>query len=254
MIKCLRRSLAAAGASALLSSTAALWLSTAVAAQVELAAELERLATANGFTVTGVQHTQEAMGRVDTEELYPRLRQLLSKFDSVIVQSPSGGVERVIILGPKVPVEAPPVAAVPAPEGDTTGEADDDVVVQTVRRGTSHAVQASLEGKNGKRVERTLVVDTGADFVVLPTSLLAALGLAAKDMQEREMQTANGKISARIGTLPALWLGDTRIPGVTAAFVDDAKLGENALLGMSVLGRYRMTIDDEQGRLTLNRK
>jgi aspartyl protease family protein len=36
--------------------------------------------------------------------------------------------------------------------------------------------------------------------------------------------------------------------------VEDTRLGENALLGMSVLGRYRMTIDDEHGLLTLGSK
>jgi len=163
------------------------------------------------------------------------------------VQGPAGQIERVIILGPKVPVEAPRVRAESTPAEDKDG----DIVVHTIRQGTAHAVQASVEGENGQRISRTLVVDTGADFVVLPASLLPQLGLPAGAMQQREMQTANGKVSARIGTLPALWLGDTRIPGVQAAFLDDAKLGENALLGMSVLGRYRMTMDDQHGLLTL---
>jgi aspartyl protease family protein len=166
------------------------------------------------------------------------------------VQGPAGKIERVIILGPKVPVEAPLVTAESVPGGDKDG----DIVVHTIRQGTAHAVQASLEGENGRRISRILVVDTGADFVVLPASLLPQLGLPAGAMQQREIQTANGKVSARIGKLPALWLGDTRIAGVQAAFLDDANLGDNALLGMSVLGRYRMTMDDQHRLLTLGRK
>ena len=245
-----RRSHATALALSLAFSVLLAWQPAVGASQVAVAAELQRLAAANGFEVSGLLHTTEAMGRVDTDELYPRLLELLGKFNSVIVQGPAGKIERVIILGPKIPVEAPPVTAESAPAEDKDG----DIVVQTIRRGTAHAVQASLEGESGQRISRTLVVDTGADFVVLPASLLPQLGLPAGAMQKREMQTANGKVSARIGTLPALWLGDTRIPGVQAAFLDDAKLGENALLGMSVLGRYRMTMDDQHGLLTLGRK
>jgi aspartyl protease family protein len=242
-----RRSHAAALALSLAFSVLLAWQPAVGASQVAVAAELQRLAAANGFEVSGLRHTTEAMGRVDTDELYPRLLELLGKFNSVIVQGPAGKIERVIILGPKVPVEAPRVTAESTPAEDK----DADIVVHTIRQGTAHAVQASVEGENGQRISRTLVVDTGADFVVLPASLLSQLGLPAGAMQQREMQTANGKVSARIGTLPALWLGDTRIPGVQAAFLDDAKLGENALLGMSVLGRYRMTMDDQHGLLTL---
>jgi len=38
---------------------------------------------------------------------------------------------------------------------------------------------------------------------------------------------------------------------VDTAFIEDAQLGGGGLLGMSVLGRFRVTIDDEHNRLTL---
>jgi clan AA aspartic protease (TIGR02281 family) len=97
-------------------------------------------------------------------------------------------------------------------------------------------------------------VDTGADFVVLPSSVISDLGIDAAKLEEREMQTANGKVEARVGILPALWLGEARIADPIAAFIDDGKLGNGGLLGMSVLGRYTMTIDDEAGTLTLASK
>jgi len=58
------------------------------------------------------------------------------------------------------------------------------------------------------------------------------------------MQTANGKVEAQIGVLSSLWLGKTRIEQVHTAFLEDEKLGSNGLLGMSVLGRYKLTVDD----------
>ena len=41
------------------------------------------------------------------------------------------------------------------------------------------------------------------------------------------------------------------VADIEVAFLDDDKLGGGGLLGMSVLGRYQMTIDDEHDKLTL---
>ncbi|HSO80212.1 MAG TPA: peptidase A2A, partial [Chromatiaceae bacterium] len=60
--------------------------------------------------------------------------------------------------------------------------------------------------------------------------------------------------TARMGRLAGVWLGEHKIADVQVSFIDDAKLGGNALLGMSVLGRYRMAIDDEANHLTLSPK
>lgn len=65
---------------------------------------------------------------------------------------------------------------------------------------------------------------------------------------------ANGKTTARRGRLAGIWFGERKVADVQASFIDDAKLGGNALLGMSVLGRYRMAIDDEANHLTLSPK
>ncbi len=232
-----------------------LWLGLLVSAplcaqtKIPVGAELERLSAAHGFTVVGLAVTGEAVARVSTEDIYPRLRTLLVDFDHIIVQAPGGGIERVIILGEKktyVP-PAPPVAA-----GGNTGTGH--IELKTSRRGNQHAVQVSLEGEGGKRVSRELLVDTGADYVVLPASLLGALGLPSASLRPSEVQTANGKVQARIGSLPAVWLGQDRLENIRVAFLDDAKLGNSGLLGMSVLGRYTLTIDDKAGHLTLDAK
>jgi len=255
---CLRRFAAAACAPVLVSFAG---FPAARAASVGVAEELERLSQAHGFKIKGIDQVQQAVGRAEGDDLYPRLRRLLTDFDHVIVQAPEGGVEKVIILGAKVPYEPPP--APPAPAGDRDEEAakgeeaaedgeEGEIVLETQRRGTQHSVKVGLEGSGG-RVEQTLLVDTGADNLVLPVSSLSRLGLAPNSLNEREMQTANGKVTARFGKIQALWLGETRIADVDVAFVEDNKLGNGGLLGMSVLGRYKMTIDDESNRLILRR-
>jgi clan AA aspartic protease (TIGR02281 family) len=238
--------------------TAALLLAPcAWAEKVPIGDELERLSAVHGFNVIGLDVTEDAMGRTGGAELYPRLRRLLENFDHVIVQGRGGGIDRVIILGETVPfVPAPRIPSNGRTGGDEAGPGaiGGDILLKTERSGTQHSVEVSLEGAKGKRVSRTLLVDTGADFVVLPSSVISDLGIDAAKLEEREMQTANGKVEARVGILPALWLGEARIADPIAAFIDDGKLGNGGLLGMSVLGRYTMTIDDEAGTLTLASK
>jgi clan AA aspartic protease (TIGR02281 family) len=222
---------------------------------VAVADELERLSTLHGFQVVGLEATGEAVGRADGEALFPRLRRLLENFDHVIVQSAQGGIERVIVLGEKVPfVPAPRVAAEAGYEDAVPRDASGEIVLDTQRRGTQHAVEVSLEGQGGERLRRSLLIDTGADYLVLPSATIAALGIAADELEEREMQTANGKLKARVGSIPAVWLAGQRIADVVAAFIDGDRLGNGGLLGMSVLARYTMTIDDAAGRLTLTAK
>lgn len=227
-------------------------LSPFAAEQVPVADELERLAEKHGFSIRGLEQTDQAFGRVDGEELYLRLRRLLENFDHVIVQSSEGGVDRVIVLGEKVPFEPPP----PPDPGDRPDAAAGgvDIVLETERRGTQHVVRVALEGVDGAKAEHELHLDTGADFLVLPQSLLSKLGIDTKALSERDMQTANGRVKARIGILPALWLGENRVAGVETAFVEDDKLGGNGLLGMSVVRRFKLTIDDDKNRITLSSK
>jgi clan AA aspartic protease (TIGR02281 family) len=231
--------------------------SLAWAERVAVPDTLERLARDGGFEVMGLDKAKDAFGRDEGGATYPRLKGLLDDFNHVIVQAPGGGVSKVIIISRKtawVPPPPPETPAGPAPAAGAPAEVSGDIVVATERRGTSHLVSVSLEGEGGKRVGQVLTVDTGADFVVLPASLLGPLGLQAKALEGREVQTANGKTAARLGRLAAVWFGDRKVADVQAAFIEDAKLGGSALLGMSVLSRYRMTIDDQTNRLTLGAK
>jgi clan AA aspartic protease (TIGR02281 family) len=225
------------------------------AERVDVARELERLMQAHGFTMkpADLESTRDIRARAEGEALIPRLRVLLEDFDHIIVQGPGGGVERVLILGEKVPYVPPAVD--PGPETAQAGPgAAGDIVLDTQRKGTSHAVTLTLEGGNGRRVQRVLLLDTGADYVVLPTSLIGPLSIPPDSLRPQSVQTANGTVDAQIGQLAAVWLADRRIADVDAAFIEDARLGGSALLGMSVLSRFKVTLDDDANQVVLHGK
>ncbi len=222
-----------------------------LADQVDVSEELARLARTHGFEVTGLAHTEGGRGRAEGENLQRRLRWLLADYDHVIVAMPSGTIDRVIILGEKAAWTPPPA---PQPNADVEEAEESElghIVLQTTRNGSQRAVTVTLEGVGERRIEQSVLIDTGADYVVLPRSLLSLLAIEPVRLREQEVQTANGKVTAQLGRLPALWLGAARLTGIEAAFIEDEKLGGNALLGMNVLGRYRLTIDDEHNELRL---
>ncbi len=218
--------------------------------RVDVAEELERLAGEYGFDIVGEEHLAEAEGRAQGRDAMERLRALLEEFDHIIVQGSGGDIERVIVLGVTLP-GAVPEANEPLVAIDGEAPPDAPIELPTIRRGSQHSVRVALEGEGGKRLARVLLIDTGADTLVLPSSLIDNLGVDASSLQAREVQTANGRTEARIGRLAAVWLGSRRITDVEVSFLDDDKLGGSGLLGMSVLGRYQMTIDDQDNRLIL---
>lgn len=213
-------------------------LSAAAPAQAErLRDRVTRLADEQGFIVRGLDRLDAAAG-IDSPTTNKGLRGLLGGYDYVIEHNPDSTIKRLIILGPK---RAAPPAPPPRQE----------IVLETRRRGVHHLVKATLEGDENRKLDLELMVDTGASYTVLPESTGIQLGLDNQVLETRELQTANGKITARIVTLRSLRLGSLPMTGVQAALVPDSELGGTALLGMNVLSRYLFILDDEQDQLVL---
>jgi aspartyl protease family protein len=170
-----------------------------------------------------------------------RLDQLLAGYNYVLTaDAPGGQGATVRILGPRA---AEPRAPAPTP-----------VSVTTVRRGRHHLVPTTIVGPNGVTAELQLLLDTGASTVVLPASLAAPLGFAAKGLRDDVAHTAAGTVPVRLGTLRAVRVGGAHVANVAVAFVDDAMLGDGSLLGMSFLEHFDLRLEDGFARLTLRRR
>lgn len=204
----------------------------------DVAAELKAMATQHGFEVKGLENTEGEKGRLAGEDLFQRLKTLLSSFDYVVVRKPEGGVYRVIVLGKKTPSE----------------QRNLGILLDSKRQGNQHLVRVKLRGPGPAPVETWVLLDTGADYVVLPGSLADALGFPPDALQDTQVQTANGKTEAKLGHLASIELGMAKEENIAVAFIADDKLGSSGLLGMSVLGRYKVTIDDGANQIRLEPK
>jgi aspartyl protease family protein len=196
---------------------------------------LEKLSLEHGIRIQGLAKTKLIPARPSQGDLREQLRQLLYDFNYAVIHSPEGGVERLLILGQKQAAPDPP----------------EHIVLNTGRSGDHHVIQTKIHGPSGASAEVSLLVDTGASFVVLPASLIAQLELTPGELEDSAIQTANGRVDAKRGQLGSLQLGPEILRQVEAVFIEDSLLGAHGLLGMNVLGRYLMTIDDEKNRISL---
>jgi clan AA aspartic protease (TIGR02281 family) len=195
-----------------------------------LAAQALALAEQAGIRLIGLDRLDDAPPQPVTGSPLEKIEALLDGYNYVIVE------DRLIVLGEKRWVPPPPK----------------ETVLNTRRSGQHHVVDAVLVGIDGTEFPAQLMIDTGASVSVLPLSMAENLGLAQDEMTDREVKTVKGMLVAKLGALRAMRLGLEEIRDVEVAFIDDALLGDTRLLGMNVLGRYRMTLDDKGNRVTLS--
>ncbi len=123
--------------------------------------------------------------------------------------------------------------------------------IRTTRRGAHHLVETVLVGPNGTGQTFSLILDTGASTIVLPSSMIEELGFKSNELKSGMANTANGQVPIRLGKLQQAQIGHAKAREVAVGFIADDKIGNKYLLGMSFLNRFRVTIDDDTNRLTL---
>lgn len=165
-----------------------------------------------------------------------QLLKVLSPFNQVISRNKDGQIERIVIVNKKQLRDK------------------HRIILPARLQGKHLLVPVSISG-NGKYWQNLdMLIDTGADSVVLPVSMITELGISESLLSQEMIQTANGVVEAKVGRLQALKIAGEIIENVETAFIDDDRLGPNSLLGMSVLGQYQLTIDDKSQSVTLFKK
>lgn len=216
--------------------------SAAVAAESDaspapgLRAQLRALAAETGVALKGLERIGAASAREpEGDSPTGKIESLLYGYNYLLIHDSNGRIAEVRILGARPTAPARPAR----------------MSVLAVRRGAHLEVGAVLVGPRGGWRRRDLIVDTGASTVVLPASMIPRLGFVEGDLTPTRAETAGGPVAARAGRLTKVTVGQAVVRDVEVIFIEDARLGGSALLGMSFLGRFRVTVDDAANRITL---
>jgi aspartyl protease family protein len=202
----------------------------------DLFEQIQSLQSRMNIQITGLERIQNEEQVITSGSQEQQIEQLLASYNHIISRNAKGQIERIVIINKK---QKPDI---------------NRIVLPTSYQGNHFLVSVAISG-NGK-IWQTLemIVDTGADLVVLPESMIDHLGLANSAFTRQKIQTANGTTEAKIGILQELKIAGETVENVEAAFINDGLLGKNSLLGMSVLGRYQINIDDKTQLITLFKK
>jgi clan AA aspartic protease (TIGR02281 family) len=186
--------------------------------------------------ITGMERIQNEEKVITRGNPEQQIEQLLSSFNHIITRDAQGQIERIVIVNKKQKTEI------------------ERIVLPTTHQGNHFMVSVALSGDGSIWQTVDMIIDTGADLVVLPESMIAQLGLTNSTFTHQKMQTANGTTDAKIGKLQTIKIAGETVENVEVAFIADHLLGKNKLLGMSVLGRYQLNIDDTSQVITLFKK
>jgi aspartyl protease family protein len=202
----------------------------------DLFAQIQALQNKNKIQITGLERIQNAEKVLISGSLEQQVKQLFAAYNHIVSRNTKGQIDRVVVINKK------------------QKHKDNRIVLPTSVKGNHSTVSVALSGDG--RVWQTvdMVIDTGADLVVLPESMIEQLGLTDSKFTVGKMQTANGMTDAKIGVLQEVKIAGETVENVEVAFIADQLLGENKLLGMSVLGRYQVNIDDKAQLITLIKK
>ena len=202
----------------------------------DLFSQIQSLQSRMNIQITGLERIQNEEKVMTSGSLEQQIEQVLASYNHIISRNAKGQIERVVIIHKKQKTEA------------------DRIVLPTSLKGNHFMVSVDISGNGSNWQTLDMIIDTGADLVVLPESMIAQLGLADSTFTRKKMQTANGMTEVKIGKLQELRIAGETVENVETAFLPDHLLGKNSLLGMSVLGRYQINIDDKTQLITLFKK
>jgi clan AA aspartic protease (TIGR02281 family) len=202
----------------------------------DLFTQIRSLQTQMNVPILGLERIQNEAKINTSGSAEQQIEQLLASFNHVVSRNKKGKIERIVIINKKQKQE------------------DQRIVLPTSLQGNHLMVSVTLSGDGQLWQTLDMLIDTGADLVVLPESMISQLGIKDSPFRQEKIQTANGLADAKIGKLKELRIAGETVENVDVAFIADSLLGQNRLLGMSVLGHYQVTIDDKSQSITLLKK
>lgn len=220
-----------------LSALLACFVVSAQAAPLTVREQLSALANQQGFVVEGLSRLQkEPAPTLEQGTAAEQIKDLLRDYNYLAIERRPGVIEKILITSRK---------------SDSGAKSADSAYIATTRLGAHHQVQAMLAGPNAVAKTVTLLIDTGASTLVLPASMIPELGFSPDTLRKSVSQTASGTVPIQVGTLASVRIGAVALDNVEVGFIADQKLNGAMLLGMSFLGKFRMTIDDARNELVL---
>jgi clan AA aspartic protease (TIGR02281 family) len=142
----------------------------------------------------------------------------------------------------------------PAPVIESTRVAlDGDIVVPFTEQGAAIFLSVELEGYDGRTKQLDYLFDTGASYTTITSETARELGIEVpEDAPSLEFNTASGLRESRMVHLPALTLGDVRIPGLLVSVCDSCATNRTGgLLGLNVMREFLVQMDYQGNRMRL---
>lgn len=116
----------------------------------------------------------------------------------------------------------------------------------------SPAILLDAELVGNITLHATLVLDTGASFVVLPWRIITGLGIEIDPQKLVSTTTATTVESAPVVTIPQITILGKEVRNASCLVKDlPPESGVDGLLGLSFLRHFTLTIDFTKGELFL---
>ncbi|WP_052546517.1 retropepsin-like aspartic protease family protein [Enhygromyxa salina] len=130
---------------------------------------------------------------------------------------------------------------------------DGHIIVPFTEQGAAIFLSLELEGPSGRTKQLDYLFDTGASYTTLTSATARELGIEIPDdAPSLEFNTASGLRESRMVHLPALILGDVRIPGLLVSVCDScATERTGGLLGLNVMREFLVQMDYQSSRMRL---
>jgi len=202
----------------------------------DLFTHIQTLQNEHQIEISGLEKISNTQIVSPGGNLEQQVKQLFAGYNHIVTRTPKGKIQRIVIISKKE---------------KTTHRR---MVLPTSQQGRHYTVEVMLTGDGKSWQTLDMIIDTGADLVVLPVSLIDQVGLSGHAFKHATLQTANGVADAKIVKLQELRIAGESLDNVEAAFIEDRLLGGNKLLGMSVLGKFQINIDDTSQLITFIKK